>query len=191
MSDDLEASIRQCKTGNSSAYERVVRRFEHPLRAWLASLAPPGIDVDDVAQQTFIAAYQRLDDYEAETNFAAWLFTIARFQLRTETNRLRRIADYHTRYAPDLLLRELERRDLEPPETVVEQLNYLNACTASLSDNALRFITWRYEEEISLQEMATRSGRSVAAVKKQLWKLRRKLHDCVLTKMELAKGGIS
>jgi hypothetical protein len=31
--------------------------------------------------------------------------------------------------------------------------------------------------------MAERSGRSVAAVKKQLWKLRRTLRDCIEGKM--------
>lgn len=184
MPYDFENSIQSCQAGNSAAFEPVVRRFAIPLRAWLATLAPPGIDVDEIAQRSFIAAYNRLDEYEVGTNFSAWLFTIARFQLRTETTRLRRIADYHSRYGPDLLLQELERRDADLPEAVVERLEHLKSCLATLNDDVQRFITWRYDEEISLQEMAARSGRSVAAVKKQLWKLRRKLHDCILRKIE-------
>jgi RNA polymerase sigma-70 factor (ECF subfamily) len=50
------------------------------------------------------------------TEFGAWLFTIARFQLKTEATRLRRVADYHARYGLDLLQRELDRRTNEPPE---------------------------------------------------------------------------
>lgn len=189
--EELENHIHRAKAGNPGAFEPVVRRFERPLRAWLATLAPPGVDVDEIAQRTFIAVYKKLDEYQPGTSFSAWLFTVARYQLRTETTRLRRIADYHTRYAPDLLLRELERRDSSQPEAVTEKLEYLKACLATLGEHVRKFLVWRYEEEIPLEEMAKRSERSVGAVKKQLWKLRQKLQECILQKMETSKGTTS
>lgn len=175
----IDDAIRGVRDGETALYEVIVRRFERPLRAWLAVQAPPGLDVDDVAQRSFVAAFTRLDEYQLGTDFAAWLFTIARFQLRTDITRLRRVADYHARYAPDLLRRELERRSSEPPELQQIRLDHLKKCLESLGEHLRRFIAWRYEEEIPLSEMAARSGRSVAAVKKQLWQLRRKLHECV------------
>ena len=87
------------------------------------------------------------------------------------------------RYAPDLLQRELERRSSEPPELQESRLKHLQACLGGLGEHLRRFIRWRYAEEIPLEEMAARSGRSVAAVKKQLWKLRRALHECVQARM--------
>ena len=186
----LDHAIRRVRGGGTAAFEVVVRRFERPLRAWLAVQAPPGVDVDEVAQRSFVAAFTRLNDYRLGTNFAAWLFTIARFQLKTEVTRLRRIADYRSRYAPDLLQRELERRSSELPELTLARLDHLKACLGMLPEHLRRFVAWRYEEEIPLDEMATRSGRSVPAVKKQLWKLRRKLHQCVETRMA-AEGAVS
>jgi len=179
----LDDAIRRVRKGDTAAFEVVVRQFERPLRAWLAVHAPPGIDVDEVAQMSFVAAFARLSDYELGTNFAAWLFTIARFRLKTEVSRLRRVADYHVRHAPDLLQRELERRGSEPPELQETRLEHLQTCLGGLGEHLRRFIRWRYAEEIPLEEMAARSGRSVAAVKKQLWKLRRKLHACVEARM--------
>jgi len=179
----VDDAIRRVRQGDTAAFEVVVRQLERPLRAWLATHAPPGIDVDEVAQKSFVAAFTRLSDYESETNFAAWLFTIARFHLKTEVSRLRRVADYHVRYAPDLLQRELERRSLEPPEIVAIRLEYLQTCLEGLGEHLRCLITWRYTEAIPLEEIAVRSGRSVAAVKKQLWKLRRKLHECVEARM--------
>ena len=175
----LGDAIRSVRNGHTGAFEVVVRQLERPLRAWLAVQAPPGVDVDEVAQRSFVAAFTRLSDYEPGTNFAAWLFTIARFHLKTEASRLRRVADYHVRYAPDLLRRELERRSSEPPELHQARLDHLQTCLGQLGEHLHRFIKWRYAEEIPLDEMAARSGRSVAAVKKQLWQLRRKLHKCV------------
>ena len=179
----VDDAIRRVRKGDTAAFEVVVRRLERPLRAWLAVQAPPGIDVDEVAQMSFVAAFTRISDYELGTNFAAWLFTIARFRLKTEFSRLRRVADYHVRYAPDILQRELQRRDSEPPEMQETRLENLQLCLAQLSENLYRFIKWRYVEEIPLEEMAALSGRSVAAVKKQLWKLRHKLHACVEARM--------
>ena len=182
----LEAAIRQVRGGDVQAFAAVVRRFERPLRAWLAAHAPPGVDVDEVAQTTFIAAYSRLDDYAPGTNFAAWLFTIARYQLKTETTRLRRIADYRSRYAPDLLARELDRRSDEPAADDT-QLGFLRECLEAVDDRRRRFLTWRYDEAIPLAEMAERSGRSVMAVKKQLWLLRRQLQECIEGKLATAE----
>ena len=183
-SDSLvDDAVRRVRAGEVGAFEVVVRRFETPLRAWLVAHATPGVDIDEVAQRSFVAAFGRLDEYRLGTNFAAWLFAIGRFQLRTEMTRLRRVADYHARYAPDLLQRELDRRSSGPPEIHEERLIYLEECLGKLGEHLRRFIRWRYEDGIPLDEMAARSGRSVPAVKKQLWKLRRVLHECIEDRM--------
>ena len=142
----LEAAIRRTRNGETDAFAAVVRQFEAPLRAWLAGHAPPGIDVDDVAQRTFVAAFTRLADYVPGTRFDAWLFAIARYQLKTDLTRLRRVADYHARYAPDLLQRVLERRAAEPPELLVARLEHLQACVATLGEHLRQYIDWRYQE---------------------------------------------
>ncbi len=182
----IDAAIRQVRGGDVQAFAAVVRRFERPLRAWLAAHSAPGVDIDEIAQTSFVAAYSRLDEYAAGTNFAAWLFTIARYQLKTETTRLRRIADYRSRYAPDLLARELDRRSCEPSADD-EWLGFLRECLEAVDDRRRRFLIWRYDEAIPLAEMAERSGRSVMAVKKQLWLLRRQLQACVEGKVASAE----
>ena len=184
----IDDALRRVSRGETAAFEVVLRRFERPLRAWLAAHVPLGVDVDEIAQRSFVAAFSRLNEFEIGTSFGAWLFTIARYQLRTETTRLRRIADYHARYGPDLLQRELDRRCDESPEMWTTRLEHLQSCLDSLGDHLRRFVTWRYDEEIPLDEMAARSGRSVPAVKKQLWKIRQQLQQCVETRMAVEGG---
>lgn len=182
----IENAISRTIAGEMPAYEVIVQRFERPLRVWLATQAPPAVDVDDLAQRTLIAAFFQLGDYRKNSNFAAWLFTIARYQLKSELTRLRRIADYHTRFAPELLQRELDRRSSSTAELQELRLTQLKTCVESLDEQANRFIAWRYSEGIPLDQMASRSGRSVAAVKKQLWKIRRQLQSCVEGRMATA-----
>ncbi|MEC8557766.1 MAG: sigma-70 family RNA polymerase sigma factor [Planctomycetota bacterium] len=187
----LDAAVATVRGGDADAFEAVVRQCEQSLRAWLAIQCPPGVDVDEIAQRSFVAAFTRLDDYQLGTDFAAWLFTIARYQLRTETTRLRRLTDYHARYAPDLLQKELNRRAEEPTELQQSRLDQLKTCLEGLGDHLRRYIDWRYDEQIPLEEMANRTGRSVPAIKKQLWQLRRKLHTCIEEKLAAEDASVT
>ncbi|MBI5800826.1 MAG: sigma-70 family RNA polymerase sigma factor [Verrucomicrobia bacterium] len=184
-----DETVLRAQRGELAAFEAVVRRFEQPLRAWVAAHCPPGADADEVAQKTFLAAFNRLGEFQIGTSFAAWLFTIARYQLMTEVTRLRRLADYHARFAPDLIERELERRTLEMEEVTAVRLQHLRACLDAMGEPGRRFIHWRYTDEIPLQEMAERTGRSVPAIKKQLWLLRQKLQECIDGKLAAEAGG--
>jgi RNA polymerase sigma-70 factor (ECF subfamily) len=189
--DPADPEINRCtqrvRAGDVAAFEPIVRRYQRPLRAWLAAQTPPGVDADEVAQRAFVEAFTRIADYQPATDFGAWLFTIAAFQLRTETTRRRRVADYHARIAPELFQRALDRQE-SPPEVRETELDHLRACVSDLAAPLKQFVAWRYDECLPLEEMATRSGRSVAAVKKQLWSIRQSLKLCVEGRLA-AKGG--
>jgi len=185
---EIDDCLRRVRAGETAAFEPVVRRFQRPLRAWLAMRAPPGVDADDVAQQALVLAFMRLSEFQLGTDFAAWLFTIAAFQLRGENTRLRRVADYHSRFAPEIFAQTLDRRAAESPALAEARLDSLRQCVEALAAPLRRYLAWRYNEGIPLEEMAVRSGRSVAAVKKQLWSLRQSLKLCVERRMTLAEG---
>ena len=185
---EIDDCLRRVRAGETAAFEPVVRRFQRPLRAWLAMRAPPGVDADDVAQQALVLAFTRLSEFQLGTDFAAWLFTIAAFQLRGETTRLRRVADYHSRYAPEIFAQALDSRSAESPALAEARLDSLRECVQSLTEPLRRYLAWRYDEGIPLEEKAVRSGRSVAAVKKQLWSLRQSLKLCVERRIAMAEG---
>ena len=185
---EIANCLRRVRAGETAAFEPIVRRFQRPLRAWLAMRAPPGVDADDVAQQALVLAFTRLTEFQLGSDFAAWLFTIATFQLRGETTRLRRVADYHSRFAPEIFSQALDRRVDQAPGLAEARLDSLRECVQSLTEPLRRYLAWRYDEGIPLEEMAVRSGRSVAAVKKQLWSLRQSLKLCVERRMALAEG---
>tara|TARA_R110002095_G_scaffold151355_2_gene130901 strand:- start:6198 stop:6785 length:588 start_codon:yes stop_codon:yes gene_type:complete len=184
----LNKCIRQSQAGSLKAFDHVVRRFELPIRAWAAAHCPPGIDADEVAQRTFIAAFKRLEEFKPGTKFSAWLFTIARYQLMGEVTRSQRIADCRTRYALNQLNMELGRRTQLSDDAIDRKLSKLTVCLEELAEKSRLLIEWRYRDEISLNEMAGRTGRSVAAIKKQLWLVRQKLRECVEAKLNAGGG---
>lgn len=178
--DELTALVRG---GDVAAFEPIVRRFERQLRGWLAAHSQPGIDIDEVAQRTFIAAYSNIEQYQQGSNFSAWLFTIARYQLQTEMTRLRRLADYHSKFAPDLIQQLIVYPDDDALGLWDLRMQHLRECLKQLSSGLQQYLKWRYEDQISIEQIATTSGRSVSAVKKQLWLLRQKLLRCIQARM--------
>ena len=185
---ELNKLIERSRREDTDAFGKIVRHFEKPVRSWVAAHSPPGVSADEIAQEAFIAAYRRLDEFTTGTKFHSWLFTIARYQLMTETTRRRRIADYHTRFAPELIDRELERRtESEPPEELVDKLEALRGCLAETGDKGRDLLRWRYDDGIPLSEMADRTGRSVGAIKKNLFKLRQQLQECIERKTSIAQ----
>ncbi|HEY1067842.1 MAG TPA: sigma factor, partial [Pirellulales bacterium] len=144
MANNLEplppTLIAEARAGDRAAFEKIVRRYQRPLRAWLAAHCPPGGDADEVAQRTFLAVYTGLHEFTEGTNFEAWLFTVARYQLMTEATRLRRQADYRSRFASDLLARELERRAAATPDDVEERLNHLATCLERVPESHRRVL---------------------------------------------------
>jgi len=115
---EIDRHIHRVRAGEADAFEPVVRAYEWPIRAFVISRCPPAGDADDVAQNTFITAFRRIGEYEPGTDFKAWMFAIARYELLAEQTRLRRKADYHSRYAPHALMAELERRATDPAEAL-------------------------------------------------------------------------
>jgi RNA polymerase sigma-70 factor (ECF subfamily) len=100
-----------------------------------------------------------------------------------EQTRLRRSADYHRRYAPHALAEELERRiDAAQIAGREEQIDQLRDCLGGLNPQAREILGQRYREGLALEEISRRSGRSVGALKKYLFTLRAKLHECIARK---------
>jgi len=143
---EIDDFLRWVRAEETAAFEPVVRRFQRPLRAWLVMRSPPGVDADDVAQQSLVLAFTRLAEFQPGTDFAAWLFTIAAFQLRGEASRLRRVADYHSRYAPEMFAYSLDHRVEQAPGLAEARLDNLRECVQSLAEPLRRFIARRYDE---------------------------------------------
>ena len=179
---NLEEAIRKVRQGDVDAYQHVVRALEGPVRSFVVARCPPGGDADDVAQRAFIAAYQNIGDYREGSDFKAWIITIARYQLLAESSRLRRIADYHQRLGPPRLVEVLERR-MNAGAECEGRLGHLRSCLKSLDAPLRELLAQRYEAELSIEEIAAKTGRSAGAIKKHLFFLRERLYECITSKL--------
>lgn len=78
-----DMAIAQVLQGNTDAYFHLVQAHSLALRSYLASQVYALEEVDDLAQEVFIAAYRSLKTFQRGDDFGAWLRGIARHKLQT------------------------------------------------------------------------------------------------------------
>lgn len=70
--------VRRVLGGHRNDFEMLVRRYLPAVLATIKSILRNPTDAEDVAQECFITAYQKLDSLKAPEKFPGWLLTIAR-----------------------------------------------------------------------------------------------------------------
>jgi RNA polymerase sigma-70 factor (ECF subfamily) len=69
--------VRQAREGDLHAYDELVRRYQERIYATIYHMTAHHEDANDLAQETFIRAYQALDSFKGEAGFFTWLYRIA------------------------------------------------------------------------------------------------------------------
>src|SRR5258708_32225543 len=128
-SADTSALVRLARDGDAVAFEHLVRRYQTPLRIYLARLMGDEEQARDLAQDVFWQAWRRLHGLRDPALFRAWLYRIATNQGRSWLRRKRLIAMVSLEWLssePDesSTQRQPSARDqpaLPPPEPAFEQ----------------------------------------------------------------------
>lgn len=155
-----------------------------PLLAYVRSLLPGDSASRDVAQQANATIWTKRADFEPGTNFKAWAFSIARFE----------VLNYRKRQARDARLvfsDELEQTITtelaEAPDDFEEQHEALKLCLLKLREEDRELLLHRYSRSEPLAEYAARVGRSVGGLKVSLHRLRSALLACIERRLQ-ARG---
>ncbi len=69
--------MQQVQKGHPAAYDELVRRYQKKVYAITYGMTRNHSDADDLAQETFIRAYQACQRFQIDRAFQAWLFRIA------------------------------------------------------------------------------------------------------------------
>jgi len=69
--------VTRWKAGDERAFESLIRRHEGRVFGLLLRMLGNREDAEDVAQETFIKAYQALHRFRGESQFFTWLYRIA------------------------------------------------------------------------------------------------------------------
>lgn len=87
---DADLIARVLSHEDQNAFGELVRRYQSPLRAFLARMTHGDTHLaDDLAQETFLKVWRKLGTYREGARFSTWLFAIAFNEFRNACRRRR------------------------------------------------------------------------------------------------------
>ncbi len=68
--------LRACRRGDKKAFEELVQRYQRKVLAVAVGMVHNPEDAMEIAQDSFVKAFQNLDRFKGESSFYTWLYRI-------------------------------------------------------------------------------------------------------------------
>lgn len=95
--DAEPALVAYARAGSADAFGRLVQMHQQALRAFLRRLCGNTADADDLAQETFVFAWEHISRFDPARPFRPWLFGIAWRKFRERKRSFLRLIRRETR----------------------------------------------------------------------------------------------
>ena len=170
--------VHRILDGDDSAFSELVKKYQKPVHALVWRKIGDFHIAEEITQDTFLKAYQKLPTLKKPQRFTSWLYVIAannckmwlrkkRLQMQSleETNSLQLEKATYSRY----VIEENEQTTAETKREVVKQL------LAKLQESDRTIITLHYFGEMSAADIGTFLGVSVNTIKSRLRRAQQRL----------------
>ena len=165
-------------------------QLEHSrLRATIRSLGVRADAVDDIAQDAFLVALDKLSEFERGGDFGGWVRQIARRLVANERRKEGRRGRILSERVTDLLLDgPLEFMNPVLGKDRTDLLAALKSCVGKLPPESQEILIQRYFKDDSPGAIAGRLGQTSNRVRQTLLRLRRSLLDCIERRLGVEAG---
>lgn len=191
--DDEGPIVAQARLGNSAAFNELLRRYERKIFRLAMHITQNREDAEDVLQESFLKAYEHLDQFQGQSKFYTWIVRIAVNQalmkLRKRKSDRSVSLDETIDTGEDNIGREIAAWDENPEQKYSrEELNrILTSAIDGLAPIYRAVFVLRDIDGLSTEDAAEALELSVPAVKSRLLRARLQLRD-KLTRYFKRKG---
>ena len=190
---DESILVARAREGDTRAFGELVRRYEGKIFRLAQHITQNRQDAEDVLQETFLKAYEHLDQFKGDSKFYTWIVRIAVNQALMKLRRRKTdksvSLDETIDTGEDTITREIAAWDEDPEQRFSrEELGeILDTAVDSLEPPYRSVFVLRDIEELSTEETAEALNLSVPAVKSRLLRARLQLRE-KLTRYFKRKG---
>lgn len=175
-----EILVERALGGNLAAYDEIIRRYQQNIAASLYRFCANNADLEDVVQETFIRAYDKLGKWTPQAPLVNWIRRIGYNLCYDNLRKQKR----------NPLARRVNRRDSEEEgsdfeleiadETVRVDVQHANNDLViwlldQLKADEAMVITMMYLDQLSVHEIGERTGWGASKIKVKVHRIRKKL----------------
>lgn len=185
--------VAQTREGDARAFNELVKRYEGKVFRLAQHVTQNREDAEDVLQETFLKAYEHLDQFRGDSKFYTWIVRIAVNQALMKLRRRKTdkavSLDETIDTGEDNIVREIAAWDEDPEQKFSrdELGGILDTAVQSLEPLYRSVFVLRDIEDLSTEETAEALDLSVPAVKSRLLRARLQLRE-KLTRYFKRKG---
>ena len=166
-----------------TGFSELVREHQAGLRAFIRALGVEADWVDDLAQETFVVAFQKRQQFENGKDFGKWLRGIARNLVANERRKEARRARILNGPLTDYLV---ENQNVAEPAGAAESqqlIQAMNDCVAQLPERSRALLQRRYKANENASALSRIFPMSPEAIRQSLMRIRAWVKQCVETKV--------
>lgn len=163
------------ETGRQDRFLRYFLKQQDDIRAVIGSFVRDRMMAEDVFQDTALTLWQKFDEFDETRSFGAWARGIAVRKVLQRFGRNRRAP---LAFAPETIEAMASVFD-QVPDTSTEDEETLKSCLSQLPEKSRALVRMRYDESLSLSDIAERISSSLDAVNKALSRIRVALRACM------------
>jgi RNA polymerase sigma-70 factor (ECF subfamily) len=177
------ALVARVRAGDVAAYDELVRKYERQVFRIAQHITQNREDAEDVAQDAFLKAYEKIDQFQGNSKFYTWLVRIAVNEglMRLRKRRTARTVsiDEDMETEEGSVQREIADWAPDPEQnyTQAELAEILRKTIQGLPQGFRIVFALRDVEGMSTEETAETLGLSIPAVKSRLLRARLQLRE--------------
>jgi RNA polymerase sigma-70 factor (ECF subfamily) len=169
----VDNDVAQLRRGDLDALSALVTRYQNRLYRYLLRIVRQPAEAEDLFQVTWIRVAEKIQRYDPNRNFEAWLFTLARNVAIDHLRRIRPesldepVGDDATGETGATRLQSHEQPALEAI-VARERTSRIGESMENLPVVYREVLTLRFEEEMKLEEIAEVLSVPLSTVKTRL-----------------------
>jgi RNA polymerase sigma factor (sigma-70 family) len=173
--------VRQAQQGDLEAYDDLIRRYQERIYATVYHMTANHEDANDLAQESFIKAFQALKSFKGGSSFYTWLYRIAVNKtinfLKQRKNRIHlslNDLDFNTEHNPDLVAL-ISDKTPHREVNLAELQEKLNGAMLKLSEPHRLVVVLHDVQGMSHDEIAKIMDCNIGTVRSRLFYARQQL----------------
>ncbi|MBX2850119.1 MAG: sigma-70 family RNA polymerase sigma factor [Phycisphaeraceae bacterium] len=154
------------------------------LAGYVGAMVRDRAAADDIVQGVALTAVEKMDDYDDQRSFEAWVIGIARYKV---------LQHYRTVGQDKLIFDEglsdsFTKHYADAASGYEDRVDALRTCMAKLPDEAQSLLSNRYYEQVPVKSIASKLGETPARISKKLFAIRRALEQCIAQRLKTEGG---
>ena len=178
--------IDKVLNGDTNAFAYLINKYKNMAYTLAIRVVKSHEDAEEVAQDSFLKAYEKLNTFKGNAKFSTWLYTIV---YRNAITKIRKKKVSTTNIDEFVIENHSDGDDFPQMEAIKneEQQKYVREAVNKLPEKDALLITLFYMNDNSIEEIEEITGLSQSNVKVKLFRARKKLNQTLsdLLKEEL------